>query len=74
MQQQFLHFEQYFVFSNAMNKEFITTFDLYIYNLGIADGKISYGVAVGVMKSIVAIILFSIANKISKKVSGSGLF
>ena len=65
--------EQYFVFSNAMNKEFITTFDLYIYNLGIADGKISYGVAVGGMKSIVAIILFSIANNISKRIRGQGI-
>lgn len=65
--------DQYFVFSNAMNKEFITTFDLYIYNLGIGDGKISYGVAVGAMKSIIAIILFNIANYISKRVRGQGV-
>lgn len=65
--------DQYFVFSNAMNKEFITTFDLYIYNLGIGGGQISYGTAVGAMKSIVAIILFSIANKISKHVRGQGI-
>lgn len=65
--------DQYFVFSNAMNKEFITTFDLYIYNLGIGGGQISYGVAVGAMKSIVAIILFSIANNISKRIRGQGI-
>jgi len=65
--------DQFFVFSNAMNKEFITTFDLYIYNLGIGGGQISYGVAVGAMKSIVAIILFSIANNISKRVRGQGI-
>lgn len=65
--------DQFFVFSNAMNKEFITTFDLYIYNLGIGGGQISYGVAVGAMKSIVAIILFSIANNISKRIRGQGI-
>jgi putative aldouronate transport system permease protein len=65
--------DQYFVFSNAMNKEFIETLDLYVYNLGIGSGKISYGVAVGIMKSVVALILFSTANYISKKVRGEGI-
>ncbi|MBR4060379.1 MAG: sugar ABC transporter permease [Lachnospiraceae bacterium] len=65
--------DQYYVFANAMNQKYITTFDLYVYNLGIADGKISYGVAVGGMKSIIAIILFSIANYISKRVRGQGI-
>lgn len=65
--------DQYFVFSNAMNKEFIETLDLYVYNLGIGSGKISYGVAVGIMKSAVALILFSSANYISKKVRGEGI-
>lgn len=65
--------DQYFVFSNAMNKEFIETLDLYVFNLGIGGGKISYGVAVGIMKSAVALILFSSANYISKKVRGEGI-
>ena len=38
--------DQYFVFANAMNKEWIETFDFYVYNLGIGGGKISYGVGV----------------------------
>lgn len=62
--------DQYFVFGNAMNKEFIETFDLYVYNLGIGSGQISYGVAVGLLKSIVALILFSSANMLSKKIRG----
>lgn len=65
--------DQFFVFSNAMNQNYITTFDLYVYNLGIADGKISYGVAIGGMKSIIAIILFSVANYISKRVRGQSI-
>ena len=62
--------DQYFVFGNAMNKEFIETFDLYVYNLGIGSGQISYGVAVGLLKSVVALILFSSANVLSKKIRG----
>lgn len=65
--------DQYFVFSNAMNKEFIETFDLYVYNLGIGSGKISYGVAVGLLKSVIALIMFSLANFASKKIRGSGI-
>ncbi len=65
--------DQFFVFANAMNQEYITTFDLYVYNLGIADGKISYGVAIGAMKSIIAIILFSSANYVSKRIRGQGI-
>ena len=65
--------EQYLVFGNAMNKEFIETFDLYVYNLGIGGGRISAGVAVGMMKSIVALTLFSGANWLSKKVRGYGI-
>ena len=65
--------DQYFIFSNAMNKDYLETFDLYVYNLGLAGGKISYGVAIGGMKSIIAIILFSVANYVSKRVRGQGI-
>ena len=65
--------DQYFIFSNAMNKEYITTFDLYVYNLGIGGGKISYGVAIGSMKSILSIAMFSVANYISKRIRGQGV-
>ena len=65
--------EHYLVFGNAMNKEFIETFDLYVYNLGIGGGRISEGVAVGIMKSIVALTLFSSANWLSKKIRGYGI-
>ncbi len=65
--------DQYFVFDNAMNHEFIQTFDLYVYNLGIGSGQISPGVAVGMMKTVVALILFWTANWFSKKVRGQSI-
>lgn len=65
--------DQYFVFGNALNKEYIETFDLYVYNLGIGGGQISAGVAVGMLKTVVALTLFGSANWLSKKVRGYGI-
>lgn len=66
--------DQYLAFSNALNKGSIEVLDLYVYNLGIGGGQISYSVAVGAMKSVVALILFAGANFASKKVRGTSVF
>lgn len=65
--------EQYMVFENAFNKDYITTLDLYVYHLGIGGGMISYSVAVGILKSVIALTLFYTTNYISKKIRGSGI-
>ena len=65
--------DQFFVFGNAMNSEFITTLDLYVYKLGLGGGNISAGVAVGIMKTAVGLTLFSVANWLSKKIRGYGI-
>ena len=65
--------EQYMVFENAFNKDYITTLDLYVYHLGIGGGMISYSVVVGILKSVIALTLFYVTNYISKKVRGSGI-
>lgn len=66
--------DQFLAFGNAMNKEYIEALDLYVYNLGIGNGQISFSVAVGMMKSIVAVVLFAIANFASKKIRGTSVF
>lgn len=66
--------DQYLAFGNALNKQFIEVLDLYTYNLGIGSGQISFSVAVGIMKSFVALVLFSMANFASKKVRGTSVF
>lgn len=72
----FLHtgVDQYLNFGNALNKESIETLDLYVYNLGIGSGQISFSVAVGIMKSVVALVLFASANFLSKKIRGTSVF
>lgn len=66
--------DQFLAFSNALNKEYIEVLDLYVYNLGIGSGQLSFSVAVGVMKSIIALILFGLANTASKKIRGTSVF
>ena len=66
--------DQFLAFGNALNKEYIEVLDLYVYNLGIGSGQISFSVAVGIMKSFVALILFAGANFASKKVRGTSVF
>lgn len=66
--------DQFLAFGNAMNKEYIEVLDLYVYTLGIGNGQISFSVAVGMMKSLVAVVLFACANFASKKIRGTSVF
>lgn len=66
--------DQFLAFGNAMNKDTIEVLDLYVYNLGIGNGQISFSVAVGMMKSLVALVLFATANFASKKIRGTSVF
>ncbi len=66
--------DQYLNFGNALNKEYIEVLDLYVYNIGIGSGLISYSVAVGILKSLVAVVLFATANWASKKIRGTSVF
>ena len=45
--------EQFFVFQNAFNKEYIQVLDLYVYNLAMGGGGYSLSVAISILKSIV---------------------
>ena len=66
--------DQYLAFGIALNKKYIEVLDLYVYNLGIGNGQISYSVAAGMLKSLVALVLFATANALSKKVRGTSVF
>lgn len=67
-------YDQFLTFGNALNKDYIEVLDLYVYNLGLGSGQISYSVAVGIMKSGVAFVLFAVANTMSKKIRGESVF
>lgn len=65
--------DQYLVFENAKNTQQIMVLDLYVYKLGINQGKIPLTTVVGMTKSIVSVILLFGANRISKTVRGESI-
>lgn len=65
-------FEQFYVFQNAFNKDYIQVLDLYVYNLAMGNGGYSLSVAVSMFKSVVSIILLCVTNTVSKLVRGHG--
>ena len=72
----FLHtgMDMYYVFENAFNHDKIEVLDLYVYNVGIGNGNISYSTAIGMAKSLIAIMLLFIANTISGKIREEKVF
>lgn len=62
--------EQYYVFQNAFNKDYIQVLDLYVYNLAMGSGSYSVSVALSMLKSVVSVILLICANTVSKMTRG----
>jgi putative aldouronate transport system permease protein len=66
-------FEQYFVFQNPLNKEYIEVLDLYVYNQGLLGGNIPYATVVSMLKSVISVVLLFVANAMSKAVRGESI-
>lgn len=64
--------EQFYVFQNAFNKEYIQVLDLYVYNLAMGSGGYSLSTAISMFKSVVSVLLLCVTNGISKLVRGEG--
>lgn len=65
--------EQYFVFQNAFNREYIQVLDLYVYNIGMTGNSLSMATAIGMLKSIISVILLFTVNLIAKRVRGQAI-
>ena len=65
--------EQYYVFENAKNTDFIQVLDLYVYKLGIGKGSIPLTTVIGMVKSIVSVTLLFAANSVSKMIRGQSI-
>ncbi len=65
--------EQYYVFQNAFNKEYIEVLDLYVYNIATSGtGNYPLSTAISILKSVVSVALLAGANGISKLIRGEG--
>ncbi len=65
--------EQYYVFQNAFNKQYIQVLDLYVYNIGMTGNSLSMATAIGMLKSIISVILLLTVNAIAKRVRGQSI-
>jgi putative aldouronate transport system permease protein len=67
-------FERVYVFSNAINKEFIETLDLFVFNKGFAGRSVPLATAIGMSKSLISLVLLFSANGLSKLVRKESVF
>ena len=67
-------FEQMYLLSNSMIQNATEIVDTYTYKMGIVLSRYSYATAVGLFRSVVAVILLTGANFFSKKLTGESLF
>lgn len=68
------NFTQIYVFQNSLNISASQVIDTYIYEYGLRQMQFGVATAVNFVKSVIAMILLLGANKISNKLTGSGLF
>lgn len=67
-------FEQIYVLKNSAVVEVAEVISTYVYQLGITQAQYSYSTAIGLSQSVISCILVFATNKISRKVSGEGLW
>lgn len=68
------NFDQILVLRNSLNESASNVIDIFVYHTGMQNGRYSYAQAVSLFKSVIAIILLLIANKVTKKLNDTSLF
>ncbi len=66
--------DQYLVFSNNKNMDFINVLDLYVYNLGLGDADfVPLSTVISMTKSLISVVLLFLANGVSKLIRGESI-
>lgn len=68
------NFDQILVLRNSLNESASNVVDMYVYQTGMQQGRYSYATAVGLFKSVIALVLLLIANRVTKKMNDTSLF
>lgn len=67
-------FEKVFLLYNPMNYETSDIVSTLVYRMGVNSGNYSYATAIGLFEGLINLVLLTLANWISKKTAGSGLW
>jgi putative aldouronate transport system permease protein len=70
----FEFFEQMYLLSNSFIHDATEIIDTYTYRMGIQLTRYSYAAAVGMFRSVAAVILLAIANSASRRLTGQSLY
>jgi putative aldouronate transport system permease protein len=66
--------DQFYLFQNALNKDYIEVLDLYVFNRGFVGREIPFSTAVGILKTLVSVVLLFSANWVSKLIRKESIF
>ena len=69
-----VNFDRAYLLQNDLNINISEIISTYEYKIGLRQGQFSYSAAIGLFNNIVNLILLLIVNKVSKTVSGTGLW
>ncbi|MCD8398935.1 MAG: ABC transporter permease subunit [Lachnospiraceae bacterium] len=67
-------FEKVFLLYQPTTYETADIIATYVYRMGLGSGNYSYATAVGLFQGLINLTLLTVANKVSKKVAGTGLY
>jgi putative aldouronate transport system permease protein len=67
------NFDQFYLFTNAMNRPTMEVFDMYIFRFGLRQLDFSYATAVGILRALAGFILLVSVNAVSRKIGGSSV-
>ena len=67
-------FDRIYMLQNPLNLVRSEVLDTFVYKMGISSRRFSYTTAIGLFRSVLAVLLLSGGNLLSKKLTGNGLF
>lgn len=67
-------FDQIYNMINSVNRPVAEVFDTYIYTYGISQGMYSYSTAVGLFKSVIALLLVILSNRLAHSLGEEGIY
>ena len=67
-------YEHFYVFQNVLNLDKSEVLTTYIFKIGIINGRYGFTTALGLLESTIALLLVVFGNKISKRLTGRGLY
>ena len=67
-------YEKVYLLQNDLNTPVSKVISTYIYKMGLQQQRFSYSTAIGLFNNVVNFIILITVNRVSKKISGMGLF